>query len=147
MTMAPNALSALLIANLPSVDHRREIIEEIGTDFVRMRLPVNDTYFSHDLPPGSGNKVLSGPISLGFAETALYACVHAFYGPDCLATTTCLNTTYFRFAAYADVLAIAKLLSRGKSIASLETHLYSVGAEKPFAHVTATYAIRTLGNA
>ncbi len=147
MPMTPEDLSALLMANLPAVDHRGEVIEGIGTDCVRMRMPVNDTYFSHDLPPGSGQKVLSGPISLGFAETALYACVHAFYGPNALVTTTCLNITYLRFAGDADVIAVTKLLRRGRSTASLETHLYSQGAEQPFAQVTATYAIQPVGNA
>lgn len=78
MPMTPGDLSALLMANLPAVDHRGGVIVEIGTDFVRMRLPVNDSYFNHDLPPGSGQKILSGPISLGFTQTALCACVYAF---------------------------------------------------------------------
>ena len=78
-TLSPPEVLALLKRNLPIEDQRGEIIEEIGASHLRMRLPVVPEYLSHDLPLGSGQTVLSGPIAMGFADTAMYACVHAFY--------------------------------------------------------------------
>ena len=142
--MTSNDLAELLIRNLPEVDHRGEVIEVIGKDFVQLRLPVLSTYLSHDLPAGSGQIVLSGPIAIGFAETSMYACVHAFYGARVLAVTVALNVSFLRMAGAADLTAVARLLKRGRSIAFVEAHLYSGAMDKPCAHVTANYAIQEL---
>jgi uncharacterized protein (TIGR00369 family) len=139
--MRPDDLSALLIGNLPEVDHRGEVIEEIGDDFVRLRLPVRASYISHDLPAGSGQSVLSGPITIGFAETAMYACVHAFYGPQVFAVTLSLNVSFLRLAGHADLIAVCRLLRRGRNVAFVEAHLYSGDSQKACAQITATYGI------
>lgn len=142
--MTRSELSALLSRNLPVVDHRGEVVEEVAADSVRLRLPVLQTYLSHDLPPGSGQVVLSGPITMGFAETAMYACVHAAYGARVLAVTLSLNASFLRLAGGADLTATARLLRRGRSIAFVEAHLYSGDSHEPCAHVTASYAVREL---
>lgn len=137
-------LSDLLIRNLPEVDHRGEVIENIGKDFVQLRLPVLSSYLSNDLPKGSGQVVLSGPITIGFAETAMYACVHAFYGAQVLAVTLTLNISFLRIAGAADLIAVARLLRRGRSTAFVEVNIYSGAIDQPCAHVTATYSIKEL---
>lgn len=63
-TLSPPEIFTLLKRNLPIEDHRGEIIEEIGAAHLRMHLPVVPEYLSHDLPPGSGQTVLSGPITM-----------------------------------------------------------------------------------
>jgi acyl-coenzyme A thioesterase PaaI-like protein len=142
--MTPGDLSELLNRNLPAVDHRGEIVEEVGPDFVRLRLPIVDSYLSHDLPAGSGQVVLSGPVTIGFAETSLYACVHAFYGARVFAATLSLNVSFLRLAGGADLIAVARLLRRGRNVAFAEAHLYSGTTDKPCAHITATYAVKSL---
>jgi acyl-coenzyme A thioesterase PaaI-like protein len=142
--MTPAELSELLARNLPVVDHRGEVVEEVTRDAVRLRLPVLDTYLSHDLPPGSGQVVLSGPIAMGFAETAMYACVHAVYGPRVLAVTLSLTVSFLRLAGGDDLIGVARLLERGRGVAFVEVHLYSGDAREPCAHATANYAIRNL---
>ncbi|MFN0038668.1 MAG: PaaI family thioesterase [Burkholderiales bacterium] len=142
-TPTPIQLLQLLEKNLPVVDHRNEIIEEIGQDFLRIRLPVLDSYASHDLPVGSGQTVLSGPVMMGFSDTAMYACVHAFYGKEIFAALVNLNVSFFRIAGAGDLTAVARILRKGKSIAFLEAHLFSGGNAEPCAHVTATYSIRS----
>jgi acyl-coenzyme A thioesterase PaaI-like protein len=142
--MTPAELSALLIRNLPAVDHRGEIVEEISSDFVRLRLPIISDYLSHDLPPGSDQVVLSGPVTIGFAETAMYAAVHVVYGAQVLATTLSLNISFLRLAGTADLTARARVLRRGRAIAFVEAHLYSGDTSEPCAHVTASYAVRGL---
>ena len=140
--LTPAELTQLLKKHLPPIDHHNEAIEEIGADFLRMRLPALDGYCSHDLPLGSGQVVLSGPMMMGFADTAMYACVHAFYGRDVFATIVNFNVAFFRVAGNADLSATARLLRRGKSLAFMEAHLYSGTQTEPCAHVTATYNVR-----
>lgn len=142
--MTAPELLALLKRNLPAVDHRDEIIEEIGEAHLRIRLPVNPQYVSQDFPPGSGQTVLSGPITMGFADTALYACVHAFYGASVFAAIVAFNVSFFRVAGAGDLTAVARLLRKGKSLAFVEAHLFSGDADTPCAQVTATYALRYL---
>ncbi len=63
---------------LPAVDHHHEEIIDIGDTHLTMRLPLRPEYISWDLPPGSGQAVFSAPVMMGFADTAMYAAVHAF---------------------------------------------------------------------
>lgn len=142
--MTPEDLSALLIRNLPEVDHRGEIIEDIGVDCVRLRLPVLGTYFSHDLPAGAGQGVLSGPVTMGFAETAMYACIHACYGAHVLAVTLTMNVSFLRLSGAEDLTAVARLLKRGRTTAFVECHLYSGATDQACCHATATYSVRAL---
>lgn len=142
--MTPAELTKLLATNLPAVDHRGEIVEEIGTDVVRLKLPVIQSYLSHDLPVGSGQVVLSGPVTIGFAETSMYACVHAFYGPHVFAATLSLNVSFLRLAGASDLLSVSRLLRRGRTVAFVESHLFSGASDTPCAHVTATYAVQGL---
>jgi len=138
-------LPALLKRNPPAVDHRGELIEGLGPDFVRLRLPVLASYLSHDLPAGSGRLVLSGPVTMGFAETAMYACVHAFYGAQVLVVTLACNVAFFTIAGAADLTAVARLLKRGRSVAFAEALLYSGTTDQPCAHATATYSTQAPG--
>lgn len=142
-TLGTEQLMRLLEKNLPAVDHRNEVIEEIGESSLCMRLPVLDIYLSKDLPAGSGQVVLSGPIVVGFADTALYACIHAFYGAEVFAAIVNLNVSFFRVAGAADLIAHARVLRKGKSLAFVEAHLFSGSSQEPCAHVTATYSVRS----
>lgn len=138
------ALAQLLRRNLPVVDHRGETVEEIGADFVRLRLPMRAEYVGPGAASASGEGIVSGPITMGFADTALYACVHAFYGEHVVAVIASLNVSFLRAARNADLVATARMLKRGRTLAFVEAHLYSEGSSEPCAHVTATYAVREL---
>jgi acyl-coenzyme A thioesterase PaaI-like protein len=137
-------LHELLERFLPRVDHRGETIEALGDGTLRMRLRVRPEYVSHDLPPGSGQDVLSGPILMGFADTALYACVHAHYGAEVLAAIVDFNVTCLRVAGDADLIAHARIIRRGRSLAFVEAWLHSGASDEPCTHVTATYAVRAM---
>ena len=143
-TLRPPEILALLKRNLPIEDQRGETIEEIGASHLRIRLPVAPDYLSYDFPPGSGQSVLSGPITMGFADTAMYACIHAFYGADVLAVMVNFNISFLSVAGNADVTAVATLLRKGKTLAFVEARLFSGSSTEPFAQVTATYAIRDI---
>jgi acyl-coenzyme A thioesterase PaaI-like protein len=138
-------LAMLLERNLPAIDRRNESIEEIGRDSLRMRMPVLNSYLSHDLPPGSGRMLMSGPVMIGFADTAMYACVHAIYGADVFATIVNLNVSFLHTAGADDLSAAVRLLRKGKSLAFIEALLFSGVNEQPCSHVTATYSVRKTG--
>jgi acyl-coenzyme A thioesterase PaaI-like protein len=142
--LSPPEILALLKHNLPVEDQRGEIIEEISTSHLRIRLPIIPDYLSHDLPPGSGQAILSAPIAMGFADTAMYACIHTFYGADVLAVIVNFNVSFLSIAGNADATAVATLLRKGKSLAFVEARLFSGSSTEPFAQVTATYAIRDI---
>lgn len=142
--MDRESLACLLATQLPAVDQHGQVVEAVGDDFVRLRLPVGPEHLSADLPPGSGQQVLSGPLLMGFAETSLYACVHAMYGEAVFAFTLSLNASFLRLAGAGELTAVARLLRRGRELAFVEAHLYSGDAQASCAQVTATYAIRAL---
>jgi acyl-coenzyme A thioesterase PaaI-like protein len=82
---------------------------------------------------------------IGFADTAMYACVHAFYGADIFATIVSLNVSFLRTAGASDLSATARILRKGKSLAFMEALLISGENKEPCSHVTATYSVRKLG--
>lgn len=135
-------LTALLAARLPACDQHGEVIEDIGADYVRLRLTIESRHLSR--PPGARHPVCSGPLMLGFADTAMYACVHACYGADVFAAIVNFNIAFMQVADGAVLVAIARLVRRGKRLAFLDTHLYSGALTAPCAQVTATYAVRNL---
>lgn len=136
-------LQSLLLRNLPIADHHGEIIEEVGPSSIRMRLPVLESYLSQDLPPGSGRKLLSGAIEMGFAETVMYACIHSVYGVNVFVSTLTFNSVFLSPAGEGDLVARARILRKGKSVAFVEAQLFSGSAEEPCAQVTASYSITT----
>lgn len=140
--LSAEELTGLLIRTLPAADHRGELIELVSADELHMRLPLCQDYVSHDLPPGSGHQVMSGPVMMGFADTALYACIHASYGADVLAVIVNFNVSFLSVAGARDLRAVARILRKGRSLAFVEAHLYSGDAQAACAQVTATYAIR-----
>jgi acyl-coenzyme A thioesterase PaaI-like protein len=78
-------IEGLLRRHLPVIDHRGECVEEISKNRLRLRLPMRSDYVSSDLPPGSGQNVVSAPVMMGLADTAMYATIHAFYGAHAFA--------------------------------------------------------------
>jgi len=139
--LAAEDIQRLLEAHLPRADLRGETIQEVGSDFLRMRLPVTRHHISPDIPPGSGQAVLSAPLMMGLADTAMYACIHAAYGANAFGAIVSLNISFLQVAGNVDLEATARLIRKGRKLAYLETYLRSVGATDPAAHVTATYSI------
>lgn len=140
--MSTEELKALLAKNLPAIDHHQEVIERIGDGELRMRLPLREAYLGTDAWSDTGGAVYSGPMVMGFADTAMYGCVHATLGRDIVAVISTLTITFLRPAAAADLIADARIVRRGKRLVYLETYLYSDGDPEPVGHVVSTYAIR-----
>jgi acyl-coenzyme A thioesterase PaaI-like protein len=140
--LTESELKQVLMTNLPAIDQHGESVERIGHGDVRLRLPFRKEYLGADPWGHTDGVVYSGPMVMGFADTAMYACVHAALGREVIPVIANLTITFLRPAAAADLVAEARLVRRGKRLAYLETYLYSEGNPEPIGHVTSTYAIR-----
>lgn len=132
---------ATIAANLPPVDHHDEIVESVGPNTLRIRLPFKPDYLGAEPWQNSVGKVFSGPIVMGFADTAMYCCVMAALGTDVISVMANLNITFLRPAADRDLLAEARIVRRGGRLYYLECWLTSEGDSAPCAHVTSTYRV------
>jgi acyl-coenzyme A thioesterase PaaI-like protein len=130
------------LGKLPVVDHHGEIVESVGDGELRMRLPFRREYMGRDVWKASGANVYSGPMVLGFADTAMYACIVGTFGGRVLGLIQTMTTNFLRPAKDTDLMAQVRIIRRGKRSVYLETWLFSDGESEPVAHVTATAAIR-----
>jgi acyl-coenzyme A thioesterase PaaI-like protein len=140
--LSESELKDILLKNLPAIDQHSEVVERVGLGEVRLRLPFRKEYLGADVWGNTGGVVYSGPIVMGFADTAMYGCIHAALGRDVIPVIATLTITFLRPAAAADLIAETRIIRRGKRLVYLEAYLYSEGDAEPVAHVTSTYAIR-----
>lgn len=144
--LTESELKEVLVKNLPAIDQHDEIIERISHGEVRLRLPFRKEYLGAEAWGNTGGVVYSGPMVMGLADTAMYACIHAALGRDVIPVIVTLTITFLRPAAAADLIAEARIIRQGKRLAYLETYLYSEGDAEPIGHVTSTYASRFRGS-
>jgi acyl-coenzyme A thioesterase PaaI-like protein len=137
---APQA-ERTITTNLPPIDHHGEVVEAVGTDSIRIRLPFKPDYVGAEPWQDGSGKVFSGPMVMGFADTAMYCCVMAAMGRGVIPVMANLNITFLRPARAADLIAEARIVRRGGRLSYLECWLRSDGAAEPCAHVTSTYRV------
>lgn len=135
-------LKELLLNFLPAIDDHGEVVEEIGEGSVRIRLPFKEEYMGEDIWGKSGARVFSGPVTMGLADTSMYACLLSSFGQGVIPVIVTLTINFLSPVRAADLIAESRIIRRGKSLVYLETYLYSDGTEKPAAHITSTYAVR-----
>jgi len=131
----------LIVDNLPAVDQHGETVAVTGENEIEVRVPFRQDYLGTD-PWGDGGQVFSGPMMMGLADTAMYGCAHAVYGRDVVAVIVSLTVTFLVPARPADLIARARVMRRGRSLAYLDAELFSDGHPTRIAHVTATYRVR-----
>ncbi len=135
-------LKDILLKNLPAIDQHNEVVEHVGPGEIRLRLPFRKEYLGADVLGNTGGVVYSGPMVMGFADTAMYGCIHAALRREVIPVIVTLTITFLSPAAEADLIAEARIIRRGKRLVYLEAYLYSEGNKEPMGHVTSTYAIR-----
>ena len=130
------------LRKLPVIDHHDEVAELVADGQLWMRLPFRREYIGRDVwKHGEGN-VYSGPMVLGFADTAMYGCIVGTFGGKVLGIVQTMTMNFLRPVKEAALIAHVKILRRGKRSIYLETFLFSDGDTDPVAHVTATAVIR-----
>ena len=128
------ALTAFLLRDFGQVagDFSVDHVDEAG---LTLRLKVAERH----LRPGG---TVSGPALFGLADVAMYLAILSRIGPVALAVTTNCSIDFMRKpAAGTDVLAHARILKLGRSLAVGDVLLFSEGGRDPVARASLTYSI------
>ncbi len=88
---------------------------------------------------------LSGPALMGYADGAAFVALVAQIGPETMAVTSNLNINFLRRPPLATTRVEANNLKIGRTLALIETTLFTVGDPKPVAHAVVTYSMALLG--
>jgi len=131
----------VMLKNLPVVDHHDELVEHVGNDSIRLRLPFKADFMGKEPWQDNSGLVFSGPMVMGLADTAMYCCVMAALGADVIPVMANLNITFLRPARASDLVAEARIVRRGGRLHYLECWLTSDGDTEPCAHITSTYRV------
>jgi acyl-coenzyme A thioesterase PaaI-like protein len=131
----------MIAANLPPVDHHDEAVEAVGPDTLRLRLPFRGEYLGAEPWQDGSGRVFSGPMVMGFADTAMYCCVMAALGTGVIPVMANFNVTFLSPARAADLIAEVRIVRRGGRLFYLECWLNSEGEVHACAHVTSTYRV------
>jgi acyl-coenzyme A thioesterase PaaI-like protein len=137
---------SMITANLPPVDHHDEVVEAVGPDRLRLRLPFRPEYLGAEPWQDGSGRVFSGPMVMGFADTAMYCCVMAALGTSVIPVMANFNVTFLSPARAADLIAEVRVVRRGGRLYYLECWLNSEGEAHPCAHVTSTYRVSRRGH-
>jgi acyl-coenzyme A thioesterase PaaI-like protein len=130
-----------IVKNLPPVDHHNEIVEQVGEESIRVRLPHKPEFMGAEPWQDGSGRVFSGPMVMGFADTSMYCCVMAATGMNVIPVMVNFNITFLRPARACDLIAEARIVHRGARLHYLECWLTSDGSSEPCAHVTSTYRV------
>ena len=110
-------------------------LERLTPEGAVLRLRVSQKH----LRPGG---TVSGPAIFGLADMAFYLALLARIGPVALAVTTSAAIDFLRKPeASADLLAEARLLKLGRTLAVGDVMICSEGQHEPVARASLTYAI------
>ncbi len=134
LMMDAGALQAFLAQDFAQVvaEFRVMRADDAG---VALRLLVNDRH----LRPGG---TVSGPAMFGLADVAMYLAILSRIGPVALAVTTNCAIDFMRKpAAGKDLVAEARVLKLGRSLAVGDVLIFSEGVDAPVARAGLTYAI------
>ncbi|MDO8278655.1 MAG: PaaI family thioesterase [Burkholderiaceae bacterium] len=111
------------------------LVERADGAGVCLRLRVQDKH----LRPGVK---VSGPAIFALADVAMYLAILSRIGPVALAVTTSCSVDFMRKpAAGVDMLAEARVLKLGRSLAVGDVMLFSKGMAEPVARAGLTYSI------
>jgi acyl-coenzyme A thioesterase PaaI-like protein len=139
--LSADQVERAIIRNLPPIDHHGEIVQSVGPNSIRVRLPYRQEFMGTELWQDGSGGVLSGPMVMGFADTTMYGCVLAACGSDVIPVMATFNITFLRPAKASDLIAEARIVRRGGRLHYLECWLTSDGEREPCAHVTSTYRV------
>ncbi|MEM8581189.1 MAG: PaaI family thioesterase [Pseudomonadota bacterium] len=134
LAMDAAALAEFLDREFPQVQGDFDI-REISSDRLCVALNVAERH----LRPGG---TVSGPSMFALADVAVYLAVLSRIGPKALAVTTNCSIDFMRKPeAGLPVIAEARLLKLGRSLAVGDVLMTSEGHDAPVARATVTYSI------
>ena len=127
-------LDEIVAASIPWVNDLGLEVEAIGEGACRARLAYDD----RKVRPGG---TVAGPMLIALASYAAYVAVLSVAGRVELAAVISQSANFFKGTA-GDVIAEARIVSRGKRLVTTETRLLAAdSADTLLAQVTATYSL------
>lgn len=76
-TLTARQVQSGIIAGLPPVDYHGEVIESVGPNTARLRLPFKSEYLGAELWQDGSGRVFSGPMVMALADLAMVCCTQA----------------------------------------------------------------------
>jgi uncharacterized protein (TIGR00369 family) len=126
-------LHAFLAKVFPQMAGRFEIVA-LEPFRARVRMTAGEA----DLRPGG---TVSGPAMFGLADCAFYIVTLAMIGPEALTVTTNCAIDFLRKPAPGALVAEARVLKLGRSLAVGDVLIFSEGGPDPVARASLTYSI------
>lgn len=127
-------LEAFLETSFPQIQNLYHV-DHVAPREIHIRMPIGDRH----LRPGG---TVSGPSMFSLADVSIYLAVLSMIGPEALAVTTSCSIDFMRKpAAGRDLIAKARLLKLGKSLAVGDVLIFSDGTDDPVARASLTYSI------
>lgn len=139
--LTAHEVEAVLAATLPPVDHRGEIVEHVSGGLLRIRLPFQAAFSAPVMIKGRSVDAYSGPVVMGLADTAMYACIMADQGRTAVPMMVSYTIGFLSAAKCQDLIAEARIVRRGRRMFYVECWLTSDGDAEPCAHITSTYQV------
>lgn len=136
----PDLLTGLIHERLP--DNWGERVSRIDHDAIQVDLTWNDQFAGIETWGRSNRPVVSGPIIMGVADTAMYGCCLASAGPDAVPVIVTITTTFLAPSRPGGINAVATVIRSGRRISHLRCELANDGDETPLAVSLATYVTR-----
>jgi len=131
---AESDLQSLLLRLLPARDQHNLIVDEIEEGEIRLRFPFDPACVG----PGG---IVSGPLLLSFADTAIFAAAQSSLPSGEIALTSTLNVAFLRPAKPTEIVALSRLLRRGRAMLHAEAWLFNHAAVEPILHATASCVV------
>lgn len=139
--LSASELEEVLARTLPAVDHHGEVVEKVGDGLIRLRLPYQAVFSAPVTINGITASAYSGPLVMGFADTAMYACIMADQGRGAVPFMISYTIGFLNAAKPVDLIAEARIVRRGRRMFYVECWLTSDGDAEPSAHITSTYQV------
>ena len=134
LAMDKDALTQFLASDFSQVDGMFTI-ESVDEMEAVIRLNVREEH----LRPGG---TVSGPSMFALADVSVYLAILAMIGPKALSVTTNCSIDFMRKPqAGVDMLAEARVLKLGRSLAVGDVMVFSEGGGDPVARAGLTYSI------
>ena len=131
---AESDLQSLLLRLLPARDQHNLIVDEIEEGEIRLRFPFDPACVG----PGG---IVSGPLLLSFADTAIFAAAQSSLPSGEIALTSTLNVAFLRPAKPTEIVALSRLLRRSRAMLHAEAWLFNHAAVEPILHATASCVV------
>jgi uncharacterized protein (TIGR00369 family) len=130
--MNADEITAFLAQAFPNTRTPTVVLPEPGVAVLRVTADAG-----HLRPGGS----LSGPTLMTLADTAMYVLVLSHYGFQPMAVTSSLSIDFLRKPPLEGLLAEARFLKAGRTLAVGTVTMRSEGEPSPCAHAVVTYAL------